>query len=85
MKRFLAAALTIAALSSSAAYACTSEELQAKAMAISTKIQELAKKDPQKASEWSQKFAAQQQAAGQPKSIDEACKFYDDMIAGMPG
>jgi opacity protein-like surface antigen len=83
MKRFLAAAIALAALSSAAASACTTDELQAKAMAVSTKISEMAQKDPQKASAWSQKFAAQQQGATQPKSMDETCKMYDDLLASL--
>jgi hypothetical protein len=84
MKKIVAAVLAAAVLSGSTAYACTPEELQAKAMAVSTKIQALAQKDPQKASEWSQKFAAQQGSA-QPKTMDESCKFYDDILASIPG
>jgi len=83
MKKLFAGALALAALSSSAAYACTTDELQAKAMAVSTKIQDMAQKDPQKASAWSQKFAAQQQGAAQPKTVDEICKMYDDLLASM--
>lgn len=82
MKKFVAAALTVALLSGSTAYACTSDEMTAKAMAFSTKMQDLAKKDPQKASEWSQKYAAKQ--ATPPTSLDEACKYYDDLLASLP-
>jgi hypothetical protein len=83
MKQVFAGALLLAALSSSAAYACTTDELQAKAMAVSTKIQDMTQKDPQKASDWSQKYAAQQQGSTQPKTVDEICKLYDDLLAGM--
>jgi hypothetical protein len=83
MKSLLAAAIALTALSSAAASACTPEELQAKAMAVSAKITDMAQKNPQKASEWSQKFAAQSQAATQPKSVDETCKMYDDLLASL--
>ncbi len=83
MKKIVVAALAIIALSGSSAFACTQQELQAKAMAFSAKLQDLAKKDPQKASAWSQQYAAKMGAA--PTNVDEACKFYDDLTATIPG
>lgn len=83
MQKLFAAAVAVAALSNTAAFACTSDELQAKAMAVSTRITALAQKDPQKASDWSQKMAAQQGAIN-PQSMDDVCKLYDDMLASLP-
>lgn len=82
MKKFVAAALAIALLSGSTAYACTTDELTAKATAYSTKVQELVKKDPQKFSAWGQQNAAK--LAAPPTNVDEACKYYDDLTASLP-
>jgi hypothetical protein len=82
MKKFIAAALAVALLAGSSAYACTADELTAKATAFATKLQDLAKKDPQKASAWSQQYAAK--SASPPTNVDEACKFYDDLAASLP-
>jgi hypothetical protein len=83
MKCFLAGALTLAVLSGSSGYACTPDELQDKITAVSAKIQDLSQRDPQKVNDWSQKIAAQQQGTAQPKTIDELCKLYDEMLAGL--
>lgn len=82
MKQFVAAAVAVAVLFGSTAYACTADEVQAKALAFSTKYQDLAKKDPQAASAWAQKYAAKQ--ANPPQNLDEVCKFYDDLLATLP-
>jgi hypothetical protein len=84
MKHFIAAALAAAIMSGSAAQACTPDELQAKAEAVAAKIQALAQQDPQKAADWSQKFAAQQGSA-EPQNLDDVCKLYDAMLASLPG
>lgn len=67
------------AMLASPAVACTSEDLQAKAMEISTKMQELALRDPQKAAEVGKKLS---EAQVQPMTdMEEACKLYDKMLA----
>jgi hypothetical protein len=84
MKKLFAATVAVVALSNTAAYAgCTADELGAKAKAVSDKITELAQKDPQKASDWSQKMVAQQTGVN-PQNMDEVCKLYDDMLASLP-
>lgn len=75
----IALALAIALASSSAALACTPEELQSKATDLTTKMQTLVAKDPQKAGEVGQKMAGIQ--ANQASDIDGACKLYDDLLA----
>jgi outer membrane murein-binding lipoprotein Lpp len=70
-------AITLAMLASPA-LACTAEEAQSKAMELSTKMQELAAKDPQKAGDVGQKLAAAQGQA--VTDLDGACKLYDDML-----
>ncbi len=72
-------ALVVALVSSSAAMACTPEELQSKAMDLSTQMQTLVAKDPQKAGEVGQKMAAIQ--TNQATDMDSACKLYDDLLA----
>jgi len=83
MKRVFAGVLALAALSASAGYACTPDELQAKIAAVSEKLQEVSQRDPQRADELKKKFAAQQQGTAEPKTIDDLCKLYDDMLAEM--
>jgi hypothetical protein len=77
MKTYLlTAALIIAATPS---FACTAEDLTAKATEVSQKMQELTAKDPQKAAAVAQKMTAgQAQTATDPNG---ACKLYDDILA----
>lgn len=67
------------ALASSSAFACTAEELQGKATELTTKMQALVAKDPQKAGEIGQKMSMTQ--ASQASDMDGACKAYDDLLA----
>ena len=71
-------ALALAMLASPA-LACTPEEAQAKATEISTKMQELAIKDPQKAAQVGQKLSEAQ--AQSVTDVESACKLYDEMLA----
>jgi hypothetical protein len=78
----LVAAFALLSLSSAAALACSQDELQAKATEFATKLQAMAQKDPQKATKVSQDIAADaQKPENQSKSMDEACKYYDGLIA----
>lgn len=79
MKSFLLA-LSIVTIATPS-FACTNEELQAKAMQVSTKMQELAAKDPQKAGDIGQRVSKAQ--AGGVSNVDEACKLYDDILADL--
>ncbi|MGH6861019.1 MAG: hypothetical protein ACRECY_12220 [Phyllobacterium sp.] len=72
-------AVALSVVGSSAALACTAEELQTKATELSTKVQALAAKDPQKAADVSQKLAAVQ--TQQATDLKGACKVYDDLNA----
>lgn len=76
---FLGAALVFAA--SSPSFACTPEELVAKATDVSQKIQELMAKDAQKANAILEKVAAKQ--AETVKDVEGACKFYDEVLAEL--
>ncbi len=79
MKTYLlTAALVFAATPS---FACTAEDLTAKATEVSQKMQELAAKDPQKATAAAQKLSAVQTEAA--TDLDGACKLYDDMLAEL--
>jgi hypothetical protein len=78
----LVATLALISLTSGAALACTQDELTAKGQEFQTKLTTLAQKDPQKASKLGQEIAADaQKPENQPKSLDEACKWYDGLIA----
>ena len=79
MKTYLlTAALIIAATPS---FACTAEDLTAKATEVSQKMQELTAKDPQKAAAVARKMTdGQAQTATDPNG---ACKLYDDILAEL--
>lgn len=72
-------ALVLAFASSSAALACTPEELQSKATDLTTRMQSLVAKDPQRAGDVGQKMANIQ--ANQANDMATACKLYDDLLA----
>lgn len=74
-------AFSLSLAASSAALACTAEELQAKATEVSTKMQALAAKDPQKASEISSKLASVQTT--QVTDMEGACKVYEELSAEL--
>ncbi|MGV3576150.1 MAG: hypothetical protein ACO1O4_13575 [Devosia sp.] len=66
---------------SSAAFACTAEDLQAKAMEVSTKVQTVIAANPDKATEITAKFTALQ--TNPPADVASACKVYDDLLAEL--
>lgn len=79
MKTYLLTAALIFAATPS--FACTAEDLTAKATEISQKMQELAARDPQKAAAVSEKMTAAQTEAA--TDLSGACKVYDDMLAEL--
>ncbi|HWV22475.1 MAG TPA: hypothetical protein VN036_15715 [Devosia sp.] len=72
-------ALGFVLAASSAAFACTAEELQAKAMEVSTKVQTVIAAHPEKATDITAKFTALQ--TNPPTDVESACKVYDDLLA----
>lgn len=80
MKRILLA-LPLLVVAASPTFACTVEEVQAKAMEVATKMQTLAATDPQKATEIAQKLQASQTQA--TTDLEGACKTYDDLLAEL--
>lgn len=65
----------------SPALACTAEEAQSKAMEVSTKMQELAASDPQKAMGIAKRLSdAQSQAA---TDLEGVCTSYDEMLSEL--
>lgn len=80
MKKFilcLAAAMVMLGAGSSFA-ACTQEELQVKAMTVSTQIQALAQKDPAKFQQVIADF--QQKSTELQANMEALCQYYDEMI-----
>lgn len=71
-------ALSFILAASTAALACTPEELQTKAMELSTKVQTVIAAHPDKAAEISEKFTTLQ--TNPPTDVTEACKVYDELI-----
>ncbi|WP_313195734.1 hypothetical protein [Shinella zoogloeoides] len=71
----------VIAMAATPSFACTAEEATAKATEVSQKMQDLAAKDPQKATEVAQKISAAQSQA--VTDLEGACKLYDDMLAEL--
>lgn len=74
-------ALAFAFVSSTAALACTPEDLQAKATELTNQIQTLVVQDPQKAADVGEKMAAMQAEMQKATDMDGVCKLYDDLLA----
>lgn len=79
MKTYLLALSVM--MAATPAFACTAEEAQAKAMELSTKMQELAASNPQKAMEIGQKLSSAQSQA--TTDLEGACKLYDELLEDM--
>ncbi|MGU3576436.1 hypothetical protein ACLBWZ_12920 [Brucellaceae bacterium C25G] len=82
MKKALLA-ITLVMLSAAPSLACTAEEAQTKANEVTTKLQELAVKDPNKAVEVSQKIQQTQAGLSNNPDLEAICKAYDEMLAMM--
>ena len=81
---FLSAALIFAAATPS--FACTPEELTAKATDVSQKLQEMMAMDAQKANAILEKVTAKQSQMMKPDmmmDVEDACKFYDEILADL--
>ncbi len=78
MKRLFFALLCVAGCTGISYAGCTQEELQAKVQEFSTKVQQLAQKDPQKYNEVAtamQKDLPELQKNAQ--DMNKVCEFYD--------
>lgn len=83
MKTLVAAsfsALLITAAGSSAALACTQEELTKKVNEVTTAVQEAVTKDPSKAQGIITKSQEMQTKFQGSTDINEACKAYDELL-----
>lgn len=80
MKKSIIAAAFIFA-GTATAFACTPEELQAKAMELSTKVQTVVAANPDKATEISEEFMGLQ--TNPPTDVDAACQAYDDLMVEL--
>jgi outer membrane murein-binding lipoprotein Lpp len=84
MKRLLVLLFCVVGWAGIVNAGCTQEELQAKVQEFSTKVQEVAQKDPQKYQEIAlamQKDLPELQK--NPQDMDKVCAFYDAWIAKM--
>jgi len=77
--------VVVAALAPVSAFACTAEDINAKATELSTSLQTLAAKDQKKAMEVTQRMQAIQAKQQAPGSMTEACKMYDELLAEVKG
>lgn len=83
MTRFFIGVLLSAHSGISAAQACTADELLAKMLAASAKAEDVARKDPPRGAPVRQRLVALQQISAQPKSVNEMCRTYDELIASL--
>jgi hypothetical protein len=88
MKSLLTAAVTAALLAAPPALACSKREAQAKADAVSARMQALAKQDPKrlravvpKVEKASQKL--RDALEKNPNDLNEICRYFDDVLAEM--
>jgi hypothetical protein len=65
-------------IAASPALACSQQEAQAKAMQVTSELQQLASTNPQAVAEWGKKVQAEAQAA---IKMDETCALFDRYIA----
>ncbi|MBB4015143.1 hypothetical protein GGR16_000149 [Chelatococcus caeni] len=65
------------------ALACSQQDVQAKAMELSTGLQQLAASNPQAAVDWSKKATDAQAKAQQASDMGQVCALYDELIAEM--
>jgi len=83
-KLVIVAALSVFVFSAVLARAaCTTEDVQKKAMQVSTQLQALAQKDSQRFQKLMQEYtdkAKQLQNAKDIKDLDDLCKYFDKMI-----
>lgn len=77
--------VVVAALAPVSAFACTTEDITAKATELSTSLQTLAAKDQKKAMEVTQRMQQIQAKQQAPGSMADACKMYDELIAEAKG
>jgi hypothetical protein len=68
---------------SSIAQACSADELLAKMLAASAKAEDIARKDPHRGAPVRQRLVVLQQISAQPKSVNEMCRTYDELIASL--
>ncbi len=63
------------------AFACSKDELQAKAVSLGDLVSKITAKDPSTANDWKQKQIAVANLAGTTTDIDVVCAAYDKVIA----
>lgn len=80
MRRTLLA-LSMLLAASSAALACSEDELQAKAIQLSDLVKQAVAKDPSKADAWRQRQIEVDRTAEQTTDMDTICAAYDKAIA----
>lgn len=80
MRRTLLA-LSLLLAASSAALACSEDELQAKAIQLSDLVKQAVAKDPSKADAWRQRQIDVDRTAEQTTDMDTICAAYDKAIA----
>jgi hypothetical protein len=84
MKKILLVVLCMVGCAGVSYAGCTQEELQGKAMEFSTKVSQLAQKNPQKYAEVAQAMQTQlPELQKNAADIDKLCAFYDEWIAKM--
>jgi hypothetical protein len=80
-KMVFLSALVLFFSASVAKAACTPEQVQQKAIQVTTQLQALAQKDPAKMQKLMEDFQKKGAELAGKADMDAACKYYDEMIA----
>ena len=83
MHKIILGLLIAAFAGSPAAQACTADELLAKMLAASAKAEDVVRTDPHRGAPVRQRLVALQQISAQPRSVNEMCRTYDELIASL--
>lgn len=84
MKKLMIVTAALAAMTTPTfADECTNETLQAKAMEVSTKMQEMAATDPAKIAALTPKLQEAATRFQDGSNLEEACAYYDEILAEM--
>ena len=80
MRRMLLA-LSLVLAATPAAFACTEDELQAKAIQLSDLVKTIVASDPSKADAWRERQIEVDRAGERTTNLDEICAAYDKAIS----
>ncbi|MDL2272344.1 BTB/POZ domain-containing protein KCTD2 [Desulfovibrio sp. OttesenSCG-928-I05] len=81
MKKIILSLAVVLLFSASSAFAaCSAEEMQSKAMTVSTQLQALAQKDAARFQKVMEEFQQKTAQLQQKNDMDALCAYYDELI-----